>query len=284
MTAFATYLAIVRAGAVPVLADIDPQTAMLAPDSVARCINARTKAIVLVHLYGQIGPVDELLALASRHGLQLVEDCAQAHGATLDGKPAGSFGAAGAWSFYPTKNLGCVGDGGAITTTSQALAEQAMSLRNYGQSTRYFHPLLGMNSRLDEIQAAMLKVRLSYLRDWTKRRREIAHRYQAGIRNPAIRLLPLPAQPSRHAHHLFVVLTPQRGELQRFLKDQEIEALIHYPVTIHQQESASAAARDPAGLRHAEAHAQSCLSLPCHPGLHDDEVDRVIAAVNRFGA
>jgi len=284
MTAFATYLAIVRSGATPVLADIDPQTAMLSPTSVERCIGPRTRAIILVHLYGQIGPVEQLQRLATGHGLQLIEDCAQAHGAWLGGRSAGSFGSIAAWSFYPTKNLGCIGDGGALTTASDELAEASRSLRNYGQSTRYYHPLLGMNSRLDEIQAAILSARLEYLTDWVRRRREIAHRYDVSIRSRAITLLPLPAEATRHAHHLFVVTTPQREELQQFLKQQQIESLIHYPVTIHQQQSAMNVARDPQGLRHAEAHARMCLSLPCHPGMSDADVDRVIAAVNRFGA
>lgn len=283
MTAFATVLAVIRAGATPVLADIDPETAMLSPESVKRCISERTKAILLVHLYGQIGPVQELLSLAHEHGLRLIEDCAQAHGAKWQGKSAGSFGDFAAWSFYPTKNLGAVGDGGAITTASSKLSEDARALRNYGQSVRYHHPVLGMNSRLDELQAAILRERLGYLQGWVDRRREIARRYSSGILHVDVRVLPLPEEPARHAHHLFVVASERRDELQRYLKGEGIESLIHYPIPVHFQEPCRQLGRDPNGLVRTEEHASSCLSVPCHPALTDDQVERVIAVVNKFG-
>jgi dTDP-4-amino-4,6-dideoxygalactose transaminase len=282
MTAFATVLAVLRAGAVPVLADIDPDTAMLDPASVQRCIGARTRAIVLVHLYGQLGPVEELLALADRHGIHLVEDCAQAHGAAAGERQAGSFGVFGAWSFYPTKNLGAVGDGGALCTGSQVVADQVRALRNYGQTVRYHHPHLGMNSRLDEIQAAILRARLPWLDAWTTRRREIAAAYARGIDNAAVRALALPAQASRHVHHLFVVTCAQRDGLQRHLNAAGIDALIHYPVPIHHQAPCRDIRRDAAGLAVAETHARNCLSLPCHPAMTDAEVAQVLAAVNAF--
>ena len=284
MTAFATVLAVIRAGATPVLADIDPETAMLSTESVKRCIGARTKAILLVHLYGQIGPVQELLRLAREHGLFLIEDCAQAHGAKWEGKSAGSFGDFAAWSFYPTKNLGAVGDGGAITTSLPKLAEDARSIRNYGQTVRYHHPLLGMNSRLDEIQAAILRERLGYLHAWVDRRREIARRYIAEILHPKVRVMPLPRDQDRHAHHLFVVMSNRRDELQRYLNHKQIDSLIHYPIPVHFQEPCRKLSRDPEGLAHTEAHASSCLSIPCHPGLKDEEVERVISAIAKFGA
>jgi dTDP-4-amino-4,6-dideoxygalactose transaminase len=284
MTAFATVLAILRSGAEPVLADIDRATAMLDPQSVRRCITPRTKALILVHLYGQIGPVIELQQIAAEHGLVLIEDCAQAHGARLGGKSAGAFGVCGAWSFYPTKNLGAVGDAGALTTDSEQLAEHARRLRNYGQTVRYHHPHLGMNSRLDELHAAMLRARLAYVGAWTQRRREIAHRYASGIDNPQVRALPLPAEPDRHVHHLFVVTAERRADLQAHLQARGIECLIHYPVPIHLQEPCRKLPRDEQGLRNAEAHADSCLSLPCHPALEREDVERVIAAVNEFPA
>jgi dTDP-4-amino-4,6-dideoxygalactose transaminase len=284
MTAFATVLAVIRAGATPVLADIDGETAMLSTDSVKRCISARTKAILLVHLYGQIGPVQELLPLAREHGLCLVEDCAQAHGAKWEGKSAGSFGDFAAWSFYPTKNLGAVGDGGAITTSSSKLAEDARSIRNYGQTERYHHPMLGMNSRLDEIQAAILRERLVYLNAWVDRRREIARVYTAAMNNPNVRLMPLPQDQDRHAHHLFVVRSDHRDELQRHLKRKQIDSLIHYPIPVHLQEPCRNLSRDPRGLAFTEKHAADCLSIPCHPGLTNEDLPRVISAVNAFGA
>lgn len=284
MTAFATVLAIFRAGATPVLADIDPSTAMLDVGSVERCLSPRTKAVLIVHLYGQIGAVEDLHSLVVGRGIRLIEDCAQAHGAWLNGRSAGSFGALAAWSFYPTKNLGAVGDGGALTTADASLAELARTLRNYGQSKRYHHPLLGMNSRLDELQAAMLRERLQHLEEWIKRRRNVATHYTRAITNPAVRLMPLPRDPSRHAHHLFVVTSPQRDALQEHLKSCGVESLIHYPIPIHRQTSCRDVACDPRGMVHTEAHATNCLSLPCHPGLTPDVVERVIGAVNSFKA
>ena len=280
MTAFATVLAIVRAGAIPVLADIDADTAMLDPASVERCISPATKAVVLVHLYGQAGPVVELSALCHRHGIALIEDCAQAHGAKVEGRNVGTFGAFAAWSFYPTKNLGAVGDGGALTTSSSALAEHARVLRNYGQSVRYVHTELGMNSRLDELQAAILRVRLTYLDEWTNTRRAIAHRLAAGINHPDVRVLPLPASPERHVHHLFVVTTPRRAELMEHLVARDVECLSHYPIPVHLQGPTAGLRTDPAGLPVAEGHAETCLSLPCNPYMDDKAVQVVIDAVN----
>ena len=284
MTAFATVLAVLRAGAIPVLADVDADSAMLDPASVRRCIGPRTRAIVLVHLYGQLGPVEELLGLADAHGIHLVEDCAQAHGAQALSRAAGSWGAFAAWSFYPTKNLGAVGDAGALSTDSVELAQKVLALRNYGQTERYHHPYLGMNSRLDELQAAILSARLPYLDGWTHRRRQIAHAYHGAIRNQLVRLMPPANQPGRHVYHLFVVLCAQRDALQRHLGDCGIDALIHYPVPVHEQSACRDIRRDPAGLPHAQAHAAQCLSLPCHPGLSDSQVAQVIVAVNSFGS
>jgi len=283
MTAFATVLAILRAGATPVLADICASDAMLDPSSVERCLSPRTKAVLLVHLYGQIGPVEELGALARQRGVLLLEDCAQAHGARRQGQSAGSFGSFAAWSFYPTKNLGAVGDGGALTTADASLAQTARSLRNYGQSVRYHHPLVGMNSRLDELQAAILRERLRYLQQWIVRRREIADTYSAGIRNPLVTLMPVPsADRERHANHLFVVTTPHREALQAHLQANRVESLIHYPVPVHEQEPCRGLRRDPRGLGQAEKHAATCLSLPCHPGLTHEQAQHVVEAVNRF--
>lgn len=284
MTAFATVLAVLRAGATPVLADIDAVTAMLSPESVRRCISAKSKAILLVHLYGQLGPVEELRSLAHEFDLFLIEDCAQAHGARSNGMSAGSFGEFAAWSFYPTKNLGAAGDGGAITTASPKLADDARTLRNYGQSVRYHHPSLGMNSRLDELQAAILRERLRYLQSWVGRRREIAHRYASGIVHPEVRVMPLPPERDRHAHHLFVVASDRRNELQACLKGEGIESLIHYPIPVHFQLPCRQLRTDPDGLATTEKHAASCLSIPCHPGLTAEQVERVITVVNNFGA
>ena len=282
MTAFATVLAIMRAGATPVLADINPETAMLDPKSVVRCLTRKTKAIVTVHLYGQIGAIDALRSIAKDRNLDLIEDCAQAHGALYQGQPAGSFGTFGTWSFYPTKNLGALGDAGAVTTSSKHFAGKIRMLRHYGQHKPHHHSVLGMNSRLDELQAAILRTRLPYLKRWTTRRREIAARYHEGIRNPRVRLLPPPLEDSCHVYHLFVITCTKRAALQNHLTEQGVESLIHYPVPVHNQKPCRSLAHDPAGLLHAEQHAQECLSLPCHHNLAEEDVERVIRAINDF--
>lgn len=282
MTAFATVLAVLRAGATPVLADIDPGTALLSPASVERCIGPRTRAVLLVHLYGQARDLAGWAALCSRHGIDLLEDCAQSHLAVEHGVAAGTVGRFGGYSFYPTKNLGALGDAGALVTDDDDLAATARMLRNYGQSTRYEHPLVGLNSRLDEMQAAILDVRLDWLAAFTERRRAVAARYDAEIMQPAVRLLVPPVEPSAHARHLYVVCTEHREDLARHLADSGVQTLIHYPVPVHHQPPCRDIARDPEGLAAADAHARTCLSLPCHPQLSDDDVDTVIRAVNAF--
>ncbi len=282
ITAFATVLAILRTGAHPVLADIDPETAILDPKSVERCLSPKTKAIMVVHLYGQAGPLKELSALCSKGNIQLIEDCAQAHGAKVAGKSVGTWGAFAGWSFYPTKNLGCIGDGGALTTETPQIAEAARKLRNYGQSDRYQHPVLGMNSRLDELQAAILRERLKYLTEWTNRRRMLAITYTSEIRNPSVFVLPLPTDKDEHVHHLFVVSTSRREALQSHLKHCGIESLCHYPIPVHHQDPCKTVRIDPNGLPNSERHANECLSLPIYPGLTDSEVSQVIDAMNRW--
>lgn len=282
MTAFASVLAILRAGATPVLADIDSDTALLSIESVERCITPNTKAILLVHLYGQVRQMDAWTALCGGHGIALIEDCAQAHLATWQGKVAGSFGVAGAYSFYPTKNLGAPGDAGMLVTTNQAISERAAKLRNYGQSVRYQHPELGMNSRLDEIHAAMLTERLKWLPEFTSRRRHIADAYRAGINNTLVQVLASPEEHIAHAYHLFVITCEQRELLQSHLNTCGVQALIHYPICIHEQQPCLNIARDPHGLKVSEGHAATCLSLPCHPQMSDEDVSSVITAVNIF--
>ncbi len=282
MTAFATVLAIIRAGAVPVLADIDPDTALLSTDSVRRCISKKTKAIVLVHLYGHMRNMKEWSDLCSETGIGLVEDCAQAHLAEYKGKFAGSFGSMGAFSFYPTKNLGAPGDAGAITTNDLHLRDIASRLRNYGQSVRYHHPESGMNSRLDELQAAILSERLKWLAEFNSIRKRIALRYFSRINNENIHLMSPPEEPDSHVFHLFVVRCRMRDKLQKFLTERNIQTLIHYPVPAHHQKPLSGIKRDPAGLTESEKHADTCLSIPCHPQMSDDSVESVIAALNDF--
>ncbi|MES3002266.1 MAG: DegT/DnrJ/EryC1/StrS family aminotransferase [Pseudomonadota bacterium] len=282
MTAFASVLAIVRAGATPVLADIDAETALLSAASVERCITPRTKALLLVHLYGQVRDMDAWVALCSQRNIHLVEDCAQAHLASWGGRSAGGFGSAAAFSFYPTKNLGAIGDGGMLVTNDQALAVRAAQLRNYGQSVRYHHPVIGLNSRLDEIQAAILGERLAYLPAFTARRREIAVQYRASIRNPLLTQLAPAQEDAAHVHHLYVLQCTQRDDLIAHLARSGVQSLVHYPVPVHAQESCPDIARDPAGLPNTEHHAATCLSIPCHPQMAEADVEAVANALNAF--
>jgi len=282
MTAFATVLAILRAGATPVLADIDADTALLSIESAGRCMTSHTKAVVLVHLYGQVRAMDAWQAFCQEHGIALVEDCAQSHLASSQGKVAGSFGAVGAYSFYPTKNLGAPGDAGMLVTNDEALAQRASCLRNYGQSVRYHHPELGMNSRLDEIQAAMLAERLKWLPEFTERRRQIAAAYRTGIQNPHINQLQPPEEIAAHVYHLYVITCDQRDALQAHLLERQVQSLIHYPIPVHHQNPCQEIKRDAAGLARSEQHAATCLSLPCHPQMSNADIQRVIAAVNSY--
>lgn len=282
MTAFATVLAVMRAGATPVLADIDPETALLDIASAQRCLSPRTKALLLVHLYGQVRDMDRWVEFCRDAGIALAEDCAQSHLATWKGRAAGRFGDFGAYSFYPTKNLGTLGDGGAIVTSRADVAESAAMLRNYGQSRRYHHPLKGMNSRLDEIHAALLTARLPWLDAFNARRRSIAEAYAANLKEGAFSLMAPPVEASSHVHHLFVVLAKNREELMAHLNARGVESQIHYPVPIHLQEPCLGLARDPEGLARTESHSRHCLSIPCHPQMTDGDVDCVIQAINSF--
>lgn len=282
MTAFATVLAIYRAGATPVLADIEPDTALLSLESVRRCLSAKTRALLLVHLYGQVRAMEAWGEYCREQGIHLVEDCAQAHLASWGGQVAGSFGVAGAYSFYPTKNLGALGDGGMLVTNDDELSTKARRLRNYGQSERYHHPELGMNSRLDEVQAAMLSARLPWLQAFTARRREVAEAYHRGFHNPLVEGLAVPEEPSAHVYHLYVVRCLNREGLQKHLEKHGIQSLIHYPVPVHQQPPCRAVRLDPEGLGASEGHAKTCLSLPCHPQMSDENIAAVVDAINAY--
>ena len=282
MTALATVLAISRAGATPVLADINPKTALLDVASAERCLSPRTRAMVPVHLYGNGTFAPIWRDFASANDLFLIEDCAQAHLSVVGGQSVGSFGLAGAFSFYPTKNLGALGDAGALVTNDDDMADRARMLRNYGQRTRYQHEVAGMNSRLDELQAALLIVRLGWLTQQTHRRRAVAEQLAAGICNAEVEVLDFPDESAAHVHHLFVVLCRQRDKLLKHLIENSVETLVHYPIPAHLQPPYQSVARDPDGLANSEIHATTCLSLPCHSGLTDTEVERIIEIVNSF--
>jgi len=269
-------LAIMMAGARPVFADIDRDRLTIDPEHIERSITPRTRAILPVHLYGQPADMNAIARIAARHHLAIVEDCCQAHLATSDGRPVGTIGVAGAFSFYPTKNLGALGDGGAVTTNDAALAEKIKRLRNGGQTDRYHHQEPGINSRLDEMQAAILRARLPRLRAWTDTRRRLARAYRVALARAPISVPP--ERDSGHVYHLFVVRSTARRELQAHLAARGIETLIHYPVPIPHQPALAAVA--PAECPVANRVCDEVLSLPLHPALGEDEVRDIAAAVS----
>lgn len=275
-TAVATVTAIERAGAVPVLVDIDPVTYTLCPRAAAAAIGPRTRAIVPVHLYGQPADMRELAALAERHGLLLIEDCAQAIGASDAGRTVGTIGHAAAFSFYPTKNLGACGDAGAVVTNDTAIADRVRSLRAYGQSRRDVYVEPGINSRLDEIQAALLRVKMTYLEQVTDCRRKIAAQYNAGLAGVTT---PRERDSARHVYHLYVVRHQARDLLADRLRAAGIETLVHYPTPIHRQPAFSHLGLGAGSLPETELAAREILSLPLFWGLSSDNVKEVCEAV-----
>jgi dTDP-4-amino-4,6-dideoxygalactose transaminase len=232
-----------------------------------------------VHLYGQPADMGAIADIAGRHGLHVVEDACQAHLATCNGRPAGSIGIAGAFSFYPTKNLGALGDGGAIVTSNQVLADRVRRIRNGGQTTRYHHAELGVNSRLDEMQAAILRARLPLLAGWTARRRALAARYRRELAGSSVRVPP--EMDAGHVYHLFPILSDRRAALQAHLSRAGVETLIHYPVPIPRQPAL--AAEHPAPCPIADRVCDQVLSLPLYPSLSESDVSAVAAAVQAFG-
>jgi dTDP-4-amino-4,6-dideoxygalactose transaminase len=272
-------LAILMAGARPVFADIHPDRMTLDPAATSAAVTRRTAAILPVHLYGQPADMDGMVDVARRHNLAIVEDCCQAHLATCGGRPVGTFGAAAAYSFYPTKNLGALGDGGAVTTADASLAERIKRLRNGGQTDRYHHLEPGVNTRLDEIQAAVLRARLPFLHGWTSARRELAASYRRALSRTDAVNVPLEFDPG-HVYHLFVVHARDRERLRLHLTNRGVETLIHYPVPIPRQPALAAA--DPASCPCADQACSEVLSLPLHPGLTPDDINQVAAAIEDF--
>lgn len=272
-TCVPTIVGIEGAGAMVVLADADAVSRTIDPEHVERLITPRTRAIVPVHLYGQACDLEALAAVAARHNLRLVEDCAQAHGAEFAGRRVGSFGDAAAFSFYPTKNLGALGDGGAVTTRDAEVAARARLLRNYGERDRFEHVLRGRNSRLDAIQAAFLRVKLPHLDGWVDRRREIAARYGAAIAGTEV-TPPADLPGRRHAYHLYVVETPDRDAFRGRLGAAGIETAVHYPIPVHLQ-PAYRSLGERGAFPVAERLTGSVVSLPLYPELTVDEVAAV---------
>ena len=272
-------LAVMMAGARPVFADIDDERLTIDPRAVEAAITPRTAAILPVHLYGQAADMPAIVTIAARHGLAVVEDCCQAHLATCAGLAVGTFGVAAAYSFYPTKNLGALGDGGAVATGDASLASRLRRLRNGGQRTRYHHDEFGVNSRLDELQAAILRARLAFLPEWTRKRRALAAAYRAALRGAPVRV-PAEIDPG-HVYHLFVVRSQERARLQDVLRSRGVETLIHYPVPIPRQPAV--ATEEPAECPVADRACNELVSLPLYPSLPPAAVVEVAAAVLAAG-
>ena len=277
MTAAFTGLAVIACGAIPRIVDVEPDTLTIDPAACAAAVTSKTKAIVPVHLYGQAADMVAIRSIAERHTLAIVEDCCQAHLATENGVPVGTRSHAAVFSFYPTKNLGALGDGGAVITSDDALATRLRRLRNGGQRDRYHHVEAGVNSRLDEVQAAVLRARLPFLAGWTARRRKLAAQYRSQLPPAAA---PIRERDSGHVYHLFPVRLEKRDELSSHLKRAGIGTLIHYPVALSAQEAF--AAYKPAACPVASAAAADLLSLPLHPRLADADVARVTREVGAF--
>ncbi|TWR25177.1 DegT/DnrJ/EryC1/StrS family aminotransferase [Mucilaginibacter pallidiroseus] len=283
-TFIATWLAISHVGATIVPVEPLLTTSNIDPYKIEAAITAKTKAIMPVHLYGQACQMDEIMAIAYKHKLLVVEDNAQAHGATFKGKATGSFGHINATSFYPTKNFGALGDGGALTTDNADLARQAALMRNYGSEQKYHNEIVGYNSRLDELQAAFLSVKLSYLKRFTSERQEVAKQYDLLLANVNDIKLTHTAAGASHSYHLYVIHIDKREELQLFLKENGIETAIHYPVPPHLQNAYQHLGFKVGSFPIAEQLAKTCLSLPMYPGITTSDVGYVTDTIKRFYA
>ncbi len=281
-TAVPTISAISMTGATPVFVDIDPDSYVMDVTKVESKITDKTKVIVPVHLYGQVVDMDGIMKVAAAHNLKVLEDVAQGTGATYKGKTVGTIGDFGAFSFYPSKNLGALGDGGAVSTKSNENFERLTMLRNYGQSKRYHHDIIGINSRLDEMQAAILSAQIPFVPEWNERRREIANRYTDGLKDVVV--TPAENKDSTHVYHLYVIQTPDRDDLQAYLLDRDIQCLIHYPIPAHTQKAYSYLGYKLGDLPVTERLAKRILSLPMFPELTNEQIDQVIKGIRDFSA
>lgn len=281
-TFIATALAISSVGATPVLVEVDPGTFTMDPQAFEAAITARTKAVMPVHLYGQTADMNPILEISRRRGLKVIEDACQSHGARYNGLRAGSLGDAAAFSFYPGKNLGAYGDGGAVTTSDPVLADRIRTLRNYGSAKKYFHDELGENSRLDTLQAAVLGVKLKYLDAGNTARRAAAALYTEQLQGIGDIVTPSVRQGSEHVFHLYVIQTGRRDELQRHLLEQGVECLIHYPVPVHLQKAYASRHWIPGDCPLTEQLAGRILSLPIFPGITEEQQQYVTAAIKSF--
>ena len=281
-TFIATALAVSYVGATPVLVDPAPDSCNMDPSRIEAKITPRTKCIIPVHLQGRCADMDPITDIAQRHGLKVVEDAAQAHGARYKGRMAGTMSDAAAFSFYPGKNLGAMGDAGCVVTDNQEIADRVRMLGNYGSSVKYHHVYKGINSRLDELQAALLRVKLPHLERWNADRIRTAERYFQGIRNPEI-ILPLQADDIyASVFHVFAIRHRERDRLEKYLADRGIETVKHYPIPIHLQEAYADLGIREGEYPVAEEIAKTTLSIPLYYGMADEEADTVIEALNAF--
>lgn len=280
-TAVATVAAIEMTGAVPVFADIEPETRCIDPNKIEKLISPKTKVIIPVHIYGQPAKIKEIITFVHALNIKVLEDCAQAHGAKVDGKMVGSFGDAAAFSFYPTKNLGAIGDGGAVVTNSTEIFENVLALRQYGWHQRYISDISGVNTRLDELQAAFLRIKLKELERDNARRNAIAQKYNGAFQLVELKL-PAEVPNTFHAFHLYVVETYRRDELAKFLNSERVGTALHYPSPIHLQPAYIGRINGSSDLKVTEKLYQRILTLPMYPELTDNEVDCVITSVCKF--
>ncbi|MGD9893145.1 MAG: DegT/DnrJ/EryC1/StrS family aminotransferase [Dehalococcoidia bacterium] len=285
-TFFATAETVALAGATPVFVDVDPVTRCLNAETAERAIGERTRALIVVHMHGQVADMAGLRELARRRGLALIEDAAQAHGAEYAGRRAGALADIACFSFYFSKNLGAYGEAGAVTVDSSELAERVRMIRDHGSRTRYQHDVIGMNARLDEIQAAVLRVKLPHLDRWNERRRQLAACYDDALRDTPVEV-PTAVEATRHVYHHYAVLAPRRDALAAALRESGIGTGIHYPIPCHRQaamtdEGGTGSVADASSLPESERIAEHVLSLPMYPELTDRQVDTVAAAIRRF--
>lgn len=281
-TYIATWLAVSAVGAKPVPVEPNELTYNINPDGIEAAFNTNTKAIIPVHLYGQACEMTRIMALAKKHHLSVIEDNAQAHGARYANQLCGSFGHINATSFYPGKNLGALGDAGAITTNNKILYERVLQLRNYGSIKKYVHEEIGLNSRLDELQAALLHVKLSYINHWNQQRIENANYYLKNLNENAHIILPKTDKNATHVYHVFMIQSERRDELQSHLQAKGIGTMIHYPTPPHLQKAYANLNYKKGQFHISEKIAERALSLPIYPGLKTDEMDYIIDEINNF--
>lgn len=281
-TYIASALAVSYAGATPVFVEPKIETFTIDPERIEEKITSKTKAIMVVHLYGRVCDMDPIIAIANKYGLQIIEDAAQSHGATYKGKQAGSFGIAAGFSFYPGKNLGALGDAGAVVTSDKELADKVYALRNYGSKIKYYNEYKGYNSRLDELQAAFLNVKLPYLDKWNSRRKEIAARLINEIKNQDIALPIANDEVYSSVWHIFAVRCKHRDELVSYLNENGIGTLKHYPLPMHLQKAYADLAIPKGTLPIAEEISETELSIPVYYGMSDEQVDYLIQKLNEF--